>query len=81
MFALKVDDVNFKAGSIRVDESSDQRTKGKLGPCKNAAAYRTVLMHDREGQEVLRILKRFIKIGDRVGNRSDRCGAVPWNRS
>ena len=44
LFALKVDDVDFKAGSIRVDESSDQRSKGKLGPCKNAAAYRTVLL-------------------------------------
>ena len=61
LFALKVDDVDFKAGSIRVDESSDQRSKGKLGPCKNAAAYRTVLLHDEEGREALRDLKKFMK--------------------
>jgi integrase len=61
LFALKIEDVDFKAGSIRVDESSDQRSKGKLGPCKNAAAYRTVLLHDQEGKEALRTLKQFIK--------------------
>ncbi len=61
LFALKVDDIDFKARTVRVDESSDQRTKGKLGPCKNAAAYRTVLLHDEEGREALRILKPFIE--------------------
>jgi integrase len=61
LFALKIEDLDFKAGSIRVDESSDQRSKGKLGPCKNAAAYRTVLLHDQEGKEALRTLKQFIK--------------------
>jgi hypothetical protein len=33
----------LRAGTIRVDESADQRTY-KIGPCKNAAAYRTVLL-------------------------------------
>jgi integrase len=61
LFALKMNDVDFKADSIRVDESSDQRCEGKLGPCKNAAAYRTVLLIDREGSEALRVLKRFVK--------------------
>ena len=60
LFALKADDIDFKARTVRVDESSDQRTKGKLGPCKNVAAYRTVLLHDEEGREALRILKPFI---------------------
>jgi integrase len=59
LFALRFNDVDFKAGTIRVDESADQRTY-KIGPCKNAAAYRTVLLADREGQESLGILKRYI---------------------
>jgi integrase len=59
LFALRVNDVNFKAGAIRVDESVDQRTY-TIGPCKNAAAYRTVLLADREGNVALRMLKRFL---------------------
>jgi integrase len=43
LLALKPNDVDFKADTIRVDESSDQRNKGKIGPCKNVAAYRTIL--------------------------------------
>src|SRR5262249_15671004 len=31
------------------------------GPCKNAAAYRTVLLADAEGKEELSVLKRFLK--------------------
>jgi integrase len=61
LFALKAEDVDCKARSIRVDESSDQRSKGKLGLCKNAAAYRTVLLYDPAGKEALRTLKQFIK--------------------
>lgn len=59
LFALRVDDINFKAGTIRVDEPVDQRLYS-VGPCKNAAAYRTVLLADREGKEALRMLKRFL---------------------
>jgi integrase len=33
---------------------------GKIGPCKNVAAYRTVLLADDEGRETLRELKRFM---------------------
>lgn len=61
LFALKPNDVEFKAGTIRVDESSDQRTKGKIGECKNVAAYRTIVMHDREGREAMRLLKKFLR--------------------
>src|SRR5262245_23818034 len=50
-----------KAGTIRVDEASDQRKKGKIGPCKNVAAYRTILLHDSEGREALERLKRFLR--------------------
>ena len=59
LFALRVNDIDFKARTIRVDESVDQRTY-TIGPCKNAAAYRTVLLADREGKEALRMLKRFL---------------------
>jgi integrase len=58
---LKPNDVDFKAGAIRVDESSDQRTKGKIGECKNVAAYRTIVMHDHKRREALRLLKRYLK--------------------
>ncbi|MGC2332161.1 MAG: site-specific integrase [Candidatus Acidiferrales bacterium] len=59
LFALRVNDINFKAGTIRVDESVDQRTY-TMGPCKNAAAYRRVLLADSEGKVALRMLKRFL---------------------
>jgi len=59
LFALRVNDVNFASGIIRIDESSDQRTY-TIGPCKNAAAYRTVLLADREGKEAMRMLKKFL---------------------
>jgi integrase len=40
LLALRVDDIDFEASTIRVDESSDQRNGGALGPCKNVTAYR-----------------------------------------
>ena len=61
LFALKPNDVDFKADTIRVDESSDQRTKGRIGECKNVAAYRTIVMHDAEGREAMRMLKNYLK--------------------
>jgi integrase len=61
LFALKPNDVDFKAGAIRVDESSDQRNKGNIGPCKNVAAYRTILLHDAEGKEALGMLRQFLR--------------------
>jgi integrase len=60
LFALKFNDVDFQARTIRVDESSDQRTKGRLGDPKNAAAFRPVLLADAEGREALRVLRAFI---------------------
>ena len=44
-----------------MDESSDQRSGGKIGPCKNVAAYRTVLLADAEGQEALKAVQRYMK--------------------
>jgi integrase len=54
LLALKINDIDFKASTVRVDESSDQRTNGNIGPCKNAAAYRTVVLHDPEGKKSMR---------------------------
>ena len=59
-FALRINDLDFKAGTVRVDESADQRTY-VIEPCKNVAAYRTVLLADAEGREALSMLKRFLK--------------------
>ena len=63
LFALRMDDLDFAEGTIRVDEAADSHT-GLIGPCKNAAAYRTVLLADKEGIEAMLALKRFI--GTRV---------------
>jgi len=60
LLALKINDVDFKASTVRVDESSDQRSNGKIGPCKNAAAYRTIALHDSEGRKAMRKLKHLL---------------------
>ena len=60
LFALRLNDINFKEGTVRVDESADQRTY-IIGPCKNVAAYRRVLLADSEGREALRMLRSFLK--------------------
>ena len=53
-------DINFRLQTVRVDESSDQRTKGNIGLPKNAAAFRTVALVDAEGREALRTVKKLI---------------------
>ena len=68
LFALRMDDLDFKAGTIRVNESFDGRTY-TIGKCKNVAAYRTVFLGDREGREALRILKAFVR--GRIQNPSE----------
>jgi integrase len=62
LLALRVNDIDFRAGTIRVEESSDQKNKGVPGPCKNAAAYRTVLLHDPEGRKAVQKLRVFLGI-------------------
>jgi integrase len=59
LLALRLNDIDFKASTIRVDEALPR--KGQIGPCKNAAAYRTVLLRDAEGKRAMRELKRFLK--------------------
>jgi integrase len=65
LFALRMNDIDFKAGTIRVDEAFDSRTC-EVGLCKNVKAYRTVFLGDSEGREALKILEAFV--GDRVQN-------------
>lgn len=65
LFALRINDLDFRANTIRVDESVNQWTGG-IGPCKNAAAYRTVVLADSEGREAMRRLKGFL--GARIQN-------------
>jgi integrase len=60
LLALRVNDLDFGASTVRVEESSDQRSAGKIGPCKNATAYRTALLRDPEGQKAMRTLKQFV---------------------
>ncbi len=60
LLALRVNDIDFQAHTIRVDEASDQRNAGRIGECKNVAAYRTVALLDAEGRKAMRSLKQFI---------------------
>jgi integrase len=60
LLALKANNLDFEASAIRVEESSDQRSGGRVGPYKNATAYRTVLLLDLEGQKAMRELLRFL---------------------
>ncbi|MHB8527453.1 MAG: tyrosine-type recombinase/integrase [Candidatus Acidiferrales bacterium] len=59
LFALRMNDLDFEANTIRVDESVSSGTI-KVGTCKNVAAYRTVLLADREGNEALGKLRTFV---------------------
>jgi integrase len=65
LFALRIDDLDFEANTIRIDESLDQLSH-TIGPCKNAAAYRTLVLGDEAGREAMRELKRFV--GSRSAN-------------
>ena len=60
LLALRANDLDFGAGTVRVEESSDQRSAGKIGPCKNVTAYRTVLLRDPEGRRAMQRLKGFL---------------------
>lgn len=62
LLALRANDVDFGAKTVRAEESSDQRGRGEIGPCKNATAYRTVLLCDPGGQKAMQRLARFLGI-------------------
>jgi len=68
LFALKMNDLDFKANTVRVDESVCPRTL-KIGPCKNAAAYRTVVLADSEGKQAMKLLQEFL--GARLANSNE----------
>ena len=56
LLALHNDDIDFENGTIRVDKSTDRT--GQIGPCKNVAAYRAVVLADAEGQHAMRKLSK-----------------------
>jgi integrase len=60
LLALRVNDLSFTTSTIRVDEASDQRSAGNIGQCKNAAAYRTVVLLDAEGRKAMRSLRKYL---------------------
>lgn len=66
LLALRMDDLDFAENTIRVEEAASTHT-GLVGPCKNAAAYRTVFLGDAEGQQAMRSLKVFV--GPRLRDR------------
>lgn len=76
LLALRGCDVDFKAKTIRVEQSTDQRNGGKIGPCKNATAYRTVHLGDVEGRTALEKLREYLGLhpapGDTLIFRSKR---------
>jgi integrase len=57
LLALRKDDIG--ENSIRVDKSVDRA--GTIGPCKNVAAYRTVVLADPEGRTAMKALRHFAK--------------------
>jgi len=61
LLALRLNDLDFAASTIRVDEASDGRNGGRIGQCKNAAAYRRVALLDAEGRKVMQRLRRFVR--------------------
>jgi integrase len=80
LFALRVNDVDFEASTLRVEQSSDQRNGGRIGECKNVAAYRTVHLGDAEGRTATDQLKSFLGMypaaGDALIFRSKRGGSL-----
>jgi integrase len=69
LLALRLDDIDFKASAGRVDEALDR--KGVIGPCKNAAAYRTVWFIDAAGKKAMPGIKRFLA--------KNNVQAMPWS--
>jgi integrase len=57
LLALRKNDIGENI--IRVDESVDRA--GTIGPCKNVAAYRTVVLADSEGRTAMTALRHFVK--------------------
>jgi len=56
---LRLNDVDFASGTIRVDEVICKRTY-TIEPCKNGAACRNIALDDPEGKEALEMLRQFL---------------------
>jgi integrase len=76
LLALRSDDIDFDLSTVRVDESVDRL--GRIGPCKNVSAYRTVVLADLQGQHAMGKLKQFMK-QDGLIFRSKRGGPLVEN--
>lgn len=71
LLALRVNDIDFGASTLRIGESSDQQNKGIIGSFKNSAAYRTVL-EDVQAE----FSSKFGKKIDVLENMENEAGAV-----
>lgn len=76
LLAVRSDDIDFEESTIRVDESVDRL--GQIGPCKNVAAYRTVVLVDEQGHHAMQKLQQYIK-QDGLIFRSKRGGPLVEN--
>jgi integrase len=76
LFALRMNDLDFKASTVRVEESVCPVTL-KVGECKNKAAYRTVLLADAEGKHAMKRLQEFL--GARPANSNQLVFPSPQN--
>lgn len=76
LFALRMNDLDFKANTVRVDESVCPCTL-EIRECKNEAAYRTVLLADAEGKQAMKLLQEFI--GARLANSNALLFPSPQN--
>jgi integrase len=76
LFALRMNDLDFKANTVRVDEAVCPCTL-QIMECKNEAAYRTVLLADAEGKQAMKLLQEFI--GARLANSNQLVFPSPQN--
>jgi integrase len=76
LLAVRSDDIDFEESTIRVDESVDRL--GQIGPCKNVAAYRTVVLVDEQGHHAMQKLQQYIR-QDGLIFRSKRGGPLVEN--
>lgn len=64
-----------------VKRSSDQRNRGKIGPCKNIAAYRTVQLIDAEVKAALKAIRGLVDLSitpDALLLRTKRVDSLFW---
>jgi site-specific recombinase XerC len=70
LLALRINDIDFKASTVRVDESSGQQTNGRIGLCKNSPNAEALIFRCKRGGSILEttILKsRVVSDGNLAG--------------